>query len=490
MTLKLPVFNMPTDPGPKAPLPDRGQKTNEPFRSEKVRLSSLSQKMRALIRYGKGMARYKNDRSAALLAACHAMLGKYSDQEIVSTLIDRNNFLGEVAYDHVKSNSREKASKWILKYTLGKAKRQREADSGFESKAKISSIAPEMGLQLTFERFEEVTLDQSYAALVEDLIDHHSFVVLYGKSNSGKTFLALDLALHIALGRTWQQRKVEGGPVLYVAAEGGRRIKDRVVAFRKVYALEEMLVPFRLARGTIDLLDPETDTQPLIDEILKTQQIYGAAVLLVVIDTLSRALSGGDENASTDMGAIVKNIDRIRQETGATVLAVHHCGKDENKGARGHSILRAAVDTELEISDAKKFPGIKLIRPTKQRDFDCGTALSFQLESVEIGKTGDGKAITSCTVKHVGFDAVRDFLSKPIKPESVPGKALAILQAAISENVDGKDGISVEEWRKRFVEKHYKQSPRQTQSHAFKSAQKRLTETDTIKIEDGYVRLR
>ena len=36
----------------------------------------------------------------------------------------------------------------------------------------------------------------------------------------GKTFLLLDLALHIASGRPWNGRAVDKGRVLYIAAEG------------------------------------------------------------------------------------------------------------------------------------------------------------------------------------------------------------------------------------------------------------------------------
>jgi len=37
-------------------------------------------------------------------------------------------------------------------------------------------------------------------------------------------------------------------------------------------------------------------------------------------------------------------------------MIIHHSGKDKNKGARGHSSLRAAVDTEIEIKvDGDRF---------------------------------------------------------------------------------------------------------------------------------------
>src|SRR4051812_18886432 len=71
---------------------------------------------------------------------------------------------------------------------------------------------------------------------------------------------------------------------------------------------------------------------------------------MVVIDTLFRALAGGNENACEDMGTVVANADRIRAATGACVLMIHQCGKDAVRGMRGHSSLKAATDSEIEVA--------------------------------------------------------------------------------------------------------------------------------------------
>ena len=57
--------------------------------------------------------------------------------------------------------------------------------------------------------------------LVKGLLDRGAFSVLYGEAGSGKTHVALDLALHLAQGLNWQDRKTKQGSVIYVAAEGG-----------------------------------------------------------------------------------------------------------------------------------------------------------------------------------------------------------------------------------------------------------------------------
>ena len=42
-------------------------------------------------------------------------------------------------------------------------------------------------------------------------------------SNCGKSFLALDIAVHIATGQSWMGHKTRIGQVLYLACEGGKK---------------------------------------------------------------------------------------------------------------------------------------------------------------------------------------------------------------------------------------------------------------------------
>src|SRR5690606_23284637 len=104
---------------------------------------------------------------------------------------------------------------------------------------------------------------------------------------------------------------------------------------------------------------------------------------IIVVDTLARAIAGGDDNSSVDMGVFVNNCGAVQEATGATVLIVHHSGKDAAKGARGHSSLQAATDTEIEIKD-------EALTVTKQRDMGKDESFKFKLRVVEIGRRDDG----------------------------------------------------------------------------------------------------
>ena len=83
--------------------------------------------------------------------------------------------------------------------------------------------------------------------------------------------------------------------------------------------------------------------------------------------------------------------------TGAHVLLVHHTGKDTERGARGHSSLRAAVDTEIEIS---RSGNESVVKTKKQRDLEGDGRPAFTLETVVLGIDDDGDEVTSCCVRY------------------------------------------------------------------------------------------
>lgn len=77
-------------------------------------------------------------------------------------------------------------------------------------------------------------------------------------------------------------------------------------------------------------------------------------IRLIELDTLARCFGGNDENAAKDMGAFIQGCDILNAKTEATILLVHHSGKDQDKGAKGSSTLRAALDAEFNVRREKK----------------------------------------------------------------------------------------------------------------------------------------
>ncbi len=232
---------------------------------------------------------------------------------------------------------------------------------------------------------------------VEGMLGTGQFSVVYGESNCGKTFFMTDLAFHVAMGRKWRDRRVDKGGVVYVALEGSFGLSNRIAAFRQENE-ESANMPFAVVTTQINFLDnnPDGNLALFIETVKHVAQKVGG-VKLVVVDTLARAISGGDENSGQDMGLLVAHADLIRQATGAHVCFVHHSGKDRAKGARGHSSLRAAVDTEIEVSrqEDDNFSTVKVV---KQRDMEMAEDMFFGLKSVCIGVNRHNEEVKSCVV--------------------------------------------------------------------------------------------
>lgn len=230
--------------------------------------------------------------------------------------------------------------------------------------------------------------------LVEGVLTAGAGSILYGDSNSGKTFLAIDMACAVARGVPWMGRRTEPGLVVYVAAESPASVRSRLQAYQTHHRCK---VPrFAIVQAPVNLYQCDADTEQLILAVKAVEKHTGQRAALVIGDTLARLSAGANENSGEDMGIVVRRFDRIRAETGAHFLLIHHSGKDAAKGARGHSSLRAAVDTEIEVTDA---PQGRCAEITKQRDLPTkGDRIGFSLELVPMGVTKWGKPATTCVV--------------------------------------------------------------------------------------------
>lgn len=242
----------------------------------------------------------------------------------------------------------------------------------------------------------EIDGAQPADSLIKGVIYRNTLAAVIGAAGSGKTFFVNDLAFHISIGWDWRGHRVKHAGVLYIALEGAAGIANRVAALKAHHDAHGDGVgeppAFNLSVVSLDLLNDPAAVQRVIKTALALENIG-----LIVIDTAARAMCGGDENSSADMGKFIRNLDRIREATGACVLIVHHTGKDAAKGARGHSSLRAAIDTEIEVTKADGGPRIAKI--TKQKDGIDGLEFAFDLHVVELGEDEDGDPITSCVCK-------------------------------------------------------------------------------------------
>ena len=247
--------------------------------------------------------------------------------------------------------------------------------------------------------------------LVEGLMTIGSSVVVYGDSNSGKTFWALSVATAIATGTLCYGRKTDPGLVIYLATEAPASIRSRMQAIKKYHNCN--LENLAMVPVPINFYTGDQDAYDVIELVRSIEQMKGQPVRLIIGDTLARMSAGANENSGEDMGPVMARFDQVATATKAALMIVHHNGKDAAKGARGWSGIRAHIDTEIEVIEKD---GIRMVNVTKQRELPSkGETIYFKLKVVEMGVSKFGNQATTCV-------AIQDDESTNNKPNKKPSK--------------------------------------------------------------------
>jgi len=244
--------------------------------------------------------------------------------------------------------------------------------------------------------------------IIHGVIPKDALIIMFGPSGGGKSFVALDMAFHIALGRPWQGSEiVRKGPVYYICGEGSNGIRRRGDAWAAYHRTDMTDIEFYKTTSAVPLSDPE-ELQATIDDV---NSIGG--VQLVQIDTLNRNFGAGDENSTEDMTAFIQACDRIRVECRCSVQVVHHTGLASSDRARGSSALRAAADVEIALSAEAGSDGFGLVGK-KMKDGPDIPMMKFNLIPIVLGIDERGQDYTSCVIERDG-DATPELDKKMLK---------------------------------------------------------------------------
>ena len=156
--------------------------------------------------------------------------------------------------------------------------------------------------------------------------------------------------------------------------EDGGGFKNRYLAAAAHHGIENPQVYWD---GAVPNLMDKHSLNAYVDELREHE------IKLIVIDTLAYAMAGGGgEFGEKEMGVAVGGVAKLRNEVGCTILLIHRSGKDKSRGARGSSVLKAAVDTELEL-DAN---GDKIsLHADKQRHIQPAKPDFLRAKTVPIG---------------------------------------------------------------------------------------------------------
>lgn len=206
--------------------------------------------------------------------------------------------------------------------------------------------------------------------------------VTYGASTSGKSAVVFDQACAMNRGSTWRGLSTRKSRVIYLCAEGAHDFRYRVEAYAVQFNVPRADLP-AVIEDAPDLLLAQ-DISALIEQIRKTGKCDE-----LIVDTWSQCLNG-DENSSKDAGRALRHCKQIHRDTGALVHLVAHTGKDETKGIRGWSGIRAACDAEYEVR-CPRGQETRVLEVTKMKGGRSGKEYPFKLRTVVLGKDADGE---------------------------------------------------------------------------------------------------
>lgn len=289
--------------------------------------------------------------------------------------------------------------------TLAKQIRvQADIDNGAEPEVAPKPYVPKFGAVHWSEM--HIRRSTTYRYWIEDLIPANESVLIYGESQSGKSYIAAHMAMCIARGVPFFDRRVTQGLIVYCAVEAGQGFFQlRMPGYERYHNIPEgEKIPFVCFPKKFDLFGSDTDIVDLISDIEHVKKMYAVPFAGTVIDTYNKATPGLDEISGKDVGKVVHRLDMVRTQTQGGVWLVHH--KNASGMPRGHTSLYAGFETAIEVSrdpSNKDFNGreIRNARNSKQREGVDGSEWPFVIRGgVDIGIVNEyGRPVTAAVVE-------------------------------------------------------------------------------------------
>ena len=328
---------------------------------------------------------------------------------------------------------------------------------------------------MQFITFGEATQLTAPAELVRGVLPAVGIGYLFGPSGTFKTFIAMQIGLHVSQGWPLAGHKAKRRPVYYLLLEGGAGLGKRTRALNNW----RTSIGRELAPDTAYMFWPQPfsiATPASVDALIATVNGAGHKGALIVIDTQSQAAEGLDEDKAADATRILGAAKRISEAVEGVVLLVHHTGKEESRGLRGSSAQKANVDFSLEV---ERLPGSRraVLKTSKEKDNADDRAISFDLKVWEVGTDDDGEPVTSCVA--VPLEGVVH-KPRPRLPSSL-ARALDTLRQALQ--IHGADRVTLEEWRDVYLSKSTG-STMNSKRAMFSSDRRALVEAGFVEVEN------
>lgn len=284
-------------------------------------------------------------------------------------------------------------ARWKMRYAdIGRAVDTAEAK--FKAAKEEATDAPPPDIFLSLSKLREASRSISWA--VKHILPADSVGVMFGGSGTFKSFIALDMALHIAHGLPWCGKKTKRGPVIYIAAEGGAGLWRRIEAWHKDRRLSFEAIEMYVVPVSLDLIQDS-------GVVVAGAALVGVVPALVVVDTMSQTFAG-EENSANEVANYLRVIgNSFRALWRAAVMVLHHSGHMATERPRGSSAIRANVDFMFGVfRDEQEM--LARVECHKQKDGDQFKELPFALNLQQLGFDEDGETVSSLVARYIETD--------------------------------------------------------------------------------------
>jgi putative component of toxin-antitoxin plasmid stabilization module len=275
--------------------------------------------------------------------------------------------------------------------------------------------------------FKDIRFVMSDEWLVKKLVPRQGVAVLYGLPMAFKSFIAMSIGLHVALGWEWAGRATAQGDVVYIAAENAKGVRKRKVGFEMAHDanLPDHL-PFYLVEAAPNLGLEKND----LDALIASVEVVNVEPRLIVIDTLAQTLHGGEENGA-GMQTFVANATALANHFNACVLAVHHVPLADDRRLRGHTSLHGGADAEL-LTERIGGDLATTLSLEKLKDEEDRIKLTVRLGRIVIGNDGDGDEVSTLVVSGI---EVAERTAKGKTAKMIPAQR-RLLMEVIAQAID------------------------------------------------------
>lgn len=224
--------------------------------------------------------------------------------------------------------------------------------------------------------------------IIDGYVPESSIGLITGRGGTGKTFLALDIALTVmdsSIDR-WDMTRMDPsdefgtvndhGGVMFLAGEGFHGLKSRVKAWLRHHGYKsapQWLEGFTGRADVPNFFAGGADFEKLIEEVSARRP------RLVVVDTLQKASAGADQNSASDMAVVHSRLAQLKHASGATVIVIAHSTKGDDS-TRGSSSIEDDSDFILHVR--KVDAAESELEVTKMRDSESPGPVSMYLQPV------------------------------------------------------------------------------------------------------------